>query len=81
MYWSQIKDVLTLENVVTGAAKPFFFGYAISVISCYMGISAQGGAKGLRLATTQAVVFSIVSIIIMDFIIGRILLLLFRGAL
>jgi phospholipid/cholesterol/gamma-HCH transport system permease protein len=80
LYWSQIKDILTFENIVTGAAKPFAFGYIIAVISCYSGLSAKGGAKGLRKATTEAVVFSIVSIIMTDFILGRVLLFIFRSA-
>jgi len=80
LYWSQIKEMITLENFVTGAVKPFAFGYIIAVISCYMGLSAHGGAKGLRLATTHAVVFSIVAIIVIDFILGRVLLLIFRSA-
>lgn len=80
LYWSQIKEIITVENCVTGAVKPFVFGYIIAAISCYMGLSAHGGAKGLRTATTQAVVFSIVAIIAMDFILGRVLLLIFRSA-
>jgi phospholipid/cholesterol/gamma-HCH transport system permease protein len=79
-YWSQIKEIMTLENLVTGTAKPFAFGYIIAVISCYLGLSAKGGAKGLRNATTEAVVWSIIAVIIMDFILGRIMLLIFRSA-
>jgi phospholipid/cholesterol/gamma-HCH transport system permease protein len=73
-YWSSIKDVLIFENVFSGAAKPFIFGYLIACISCYMGLSTRGGAVGLRRATTQAVVISIIVIIISDFILTRILL-------
>lgn len=80
LYLSQIKEIITVENFITGTVKPFVFGYVIAVISCYMGLSAHGGAKGLRTATTNAVVFSIVTTIAMDFILGRVLLLIFRRA-
>lgn len=80
LYWNQIKEVITFENFVTGIAKPLFFGYIIAVISCYMGLSAKGGAKGLRKATTDSVVFSILSVIITEFILGRILLFVFGSA-
>jgi phospholipid/cholesterol/gamma-HCH transport system permease protein len=73
-YWTSIKDVLIFENVFSGAAKPFIFGYLIACISCYMGLSTRGGAVGLRRSTTQAVVISIIVIIISDFILTRVLL-------
>jgi len=74
VYWSSIRDVLNFENVFSGSVKPFIFGYLISSISCYMGLSAKGGAIGLRRATTRAVVLSIIMIIVADFILTRILL-------
>ena len=74
VYWSSIRDVLDFENVFSGSVKPFIFGYLISSISCYMGLSAKGGAIGLRGATTRAVVLSIIMIIVADFILTRILL-------
>ena len=76
VYWSSIRDVLSFENVFSGAVKPFIFGYLIACISCYMGLSTKGGAIGLRRTTTKAVVTSIVMIIIADFILTRILLYL-----
>jgi len=73
-YWSSVRDVLTFENVFSGTAKPFIFGYLIACIGCYMGLSTKGGSKGLRRSTTRAVVISIVMIIVSDFILTRILL-------
>jgi phospholipid/cholesterol/gamma-HCH transport system permease protein len=74
VYWSSIREVFTYENVFVGAIKPFIFGYLIACISCYMGLSARGGAIGLRRTTTRAVVTSFITIIIADFILTRILL-------
>lgn len=73
-YWSSIRNILTLENVLAGAIKPFIFGYIIACICCYSGLSTKGGAVGLRQSTTRAVVLSIVMIIISDFLLTRILL-------
>ena len=73
-YWSSVRDVLTFENVFSGTAKPFIFGYLIACIGCYMGLSTKGGSKGLRQSTTRAVVISIVMIIVSDFVLTRILL-------
>jgi len=80
-YWRQIKVVLNLETILAGTLKPFVFGYLITCISCYAGLSTKGGARGLRKSTTFAVVFSTLAVIITDFIATRILLYLFGGAL
>jgi phospholipid/cholesterol/gamma-HCH transport system permease protein len=73
-YWRSIRDVLIFENIVAGSVKPFIFGFLIASISCYSGLATMGGAAGLRRATTNAVVLSIISIIISDFALTRILL-------
>ncbi len=73
-YWSSIRNILTIENVLAGAIKPFVFGYLIACICCYTGLSTKGGAVGLRHSTTKAVVMSIVTIIISDFLLTRMLL-------
>ncbi|TNF52906.1 ABC transporter permease, partial [bacterium] len=72
-YWSQIREIMDFKNIFSGIAKPFIFGYLISTISCFMGLSTSGGAKGLRKATTTAVVISTIMIIISDFILTRLL--------
>lgn len=76
-YWSQIKEIMDVDNIVSGVTKPFIFGYMISSISCYMGLSAKGGARGLREATTKAVVVSMIMIIVVDFLLTRVLLYVF----
>jgi phospholipid/cholesterol/gamma-HCH transport system permease protein len=40
-----------------------------------MGLSTRGGARGLRKATTSAVVFSTILIIVSDFLLTRVLLI------
>ena len=74
VYWSSIRDVFRVENVIAGGVKPFIFGYLIACISCYMGLSTRGGAIGLRRTTTRAVVTSFIMIIVSDFMLTRILL-------
>jgi phospholipid/cholesterol/gamma-HCH transport system permease protein len=74
VYWSSIRDVFRVENVIAGGVKPFIFGYLIACISCYMGLSTRGGAIGLRRTTTRAVVTSFIMIIVADFMLTRILL-------
>jgi phospholipid/cholesterol/gamma-HCH transport system permease protein len=48
--------------------KSLSFGFVISLISCSCGMEARDGAKGVGLATTKAVVWSFVAIVIVDLI-------------
>ena len=75
-YWSQIRGAMSFANMISGIVKPFIFGWIIACISCYMGLATRGGSKGLRQATTTAVVLSTIMIIISDFVLTQILLVL-----
>jgi len=44
-------------------------GFLIALISCKQGFFASGGAKGVGIATTRAVVQSAVAILIANYII------------
>jgi len=65
---------IKISECFSGSIKPFLFGYLISCISCFYGLTTRGGAKGLRTSTTKAVVTSIVIVIVTDLMLTRILL-------
>jgi len=65
-YLSRAIDILVLKDIVTGLSKAFFFGMIISSVGCYYGFEAKGGAEGVGMATTKAVVTSIITIIAFD---------------
>ena len=65
-YVNRTIEVLILKDVYTGLIKAFIFGIVISVVSCYYGFKARGGAEGVGHATTMAVVVSFISIIVFD---------------
>ena len=52
------------------AMKSVAFGCVIAVISCTYGLTTSGGAKGVGETTTNAVVVSLVSIFIIDFVLS-----------
>jgi phospholipid/cholesterol/gamma-HCH transport system permease protein len=72
-YWSQIGNELIYPNILSGLVKPFIFGYLIACISCSVGLSTSGGARGLRRSTTTAVVLSTIMIIVVDFLLTQVL--------
>ncbi len=59
-----------------GLIKPVLFGFIISTVGCYYGLSAKGGTQGVGRATTQAVVASSVLILAVDLIVTRLLMVL-----
>ena len=73
-YWSTAWQSLGKGDIVMGLLKPFVFGFIISTIGCYYGISARGGTQGVGRATTQAMVSASVVMVISDLIITQLLL-------
>jgi phospholipid/cholesterol/gamma-HCH transport system permease protein len=65
-YWNSAYQVLTYNDVVTGLVKPMVFGFIISTVGCYYGMSTKGGTQGVGRSTTQAVVASSVLILAVD---------------
>lgn len=49
-----------------GFSKAVVFGFLIPVISVHMGLRTKGGAAGVGLQTTRAVMFMILTILILD---------------
>jgi phospholipid/cholesterol/gamma-HCH transport system permease protein len=59
---------LYMKDLGVCLMKAAVFGATISLISCTCGYYATGGAKGVGLATTKAVVWSFIAIVIWDMI-------------
>ncbi|PIQ85123.1 MAG: ABC transporter permease [Candidatus Omnitrophica bacterium CG11_big_fil_rev_8_21_14_0_20_45_26] len=59
-------DILVMKDLVTGLMKAFAFGIVIAMVGCFYGFNAEGGAEGVGLATTRAVVVSMIMIIVLD---------------
>lgn len=57
---------LFMKDIQVCFAKAIAFGATIAIFSCTCGYKAKGGAKGVGIATTKAVVWSFVAITIID---------------
>lgn len=64
-----IRTYLEPEDVTIGVIKSIVFGLTITLVACYKGFNASGGAKGVGAATTQAVVFNFIAIFLIDYIV------------
>jgi phospholipid/cholesterol/gamma-HCH transport system permease protein len=54
-------------DVIIGLVKAFVYGGIIALISCYKGLTCGLGAEGVGRATTEAVVYSSIAILITNF--------------
>lgn len=76
-YWRSVAAALVFNDLVMGLTKPIVFGFILSSVGCYMGLSTTGGSLGVGTATTRSVVVASVLILSSDFFITKLLLLLF----
>lgn len=55
------------DDVFLGLVKALVFGFIIGIMGCYHGMKTSSGAEGVGKATTTAVVYSSVLILIADY--------------
>ena len=61
------------DEVVVGLIKAVIFGGIVALIGCYKGLSCGEGAEGVGRATTEAVVYSSITILISNFFLTLVL--------
>jgi phospholipid/cholesterol/gamma-HCH transport system permease protein len=70
---SGLKLYFKSQDVFSGLIKAFCFGGIIAMMGCYYGLRSEGGAEGVGLATTRAVVASCLMILIVDYLLASFL--------
>jgi phospholipid/cholesterol/gamma-HCH transport system permease protein len=65
--WTNMILYSHAQDVITGLCKALIFGGITATISCYKGMNCGEGAEGVGRATTEAVVYSSISILISNF--------------
>ncbi len=73
-FWARIESMVELSDVLGGLVKAAVFGGIISLAACHKGFHAEGGARGVGVATTEAVVLSSVTILVADYFLTVILI-------
>ena len=73
LYWNDVLTTLTLGDLASGVGKSFFFGYFITIVGCYNGLTTEGGADGVGRATTNTVVLSAILVLVSDFFLTKLL--------
>lgn len=66
LFWSQVFDNLSFQDVLPAYAKTFFFGFAVALIGCFKGYYSDKGTEGVGRSANSAVVLSSIMIFIID---------------
>nr|YP_063708.1 conserved hypothetical plastid protein [Gracilaria tenuistipitata var. liui]AAT79783.1 conserved hypothetical plastid protein [Gracilaria tenuistipitata var. liui] len=64
---------LIVQDIFKSLLKTIVFGFLIASISCFWGLKATGGAKGVGKSTTLSVVTSLLAVFIFDFLLSYIM--------
>jgi phospholipid/cholesterol/gamma-HCH transport system permease protein len=78
-FWTRAIHALDFGDLVQGMVKPLAFGFIISTVGCFQGLRVKGGTQGVGRATTQAVVYSSVMVLVADTFLAKLLLYLFHN--
>jgi phospholipid/cholesterol/gamma-HCH transport system permease protein len=76
VFVENVRWLVDTDDLLQGLVKSTIFGCALTLISCAQGFNASGGAKGVGIGTTRAVVGSFVTILILDYFLTDVILVL-----
>lgn len=68
-----LKQFFYMKDLMSGLIKAMFFGASIGWMGCYHGFRTEGGAQGVGVATTRAVVSSCVLVLLIDYVLANVL--------
>jgi phospholipid/cholesterol/gamma-HCH transport system permease protein len=68
LFFLQIIEKLSFQDVFPSIIKTFFFGFAIGLIACYKGLNASKGTEGVGAAANTAVVHGSIAVFVLDMI-------------
>jgi phospholipid/cholesterol/gamma-HCH transport system permease protein len=71
-WWNMLK-YSNNADVMIGLIKSFVYGGIIALVGCYKGLTCPVGAEGVGRATTEAVVYSSITILITNFFLTLVL--------
>lgn len=67
-FLNRLQYLVEVKDITSGLGKSAVIGFVVTMIACYRGYRAEGGARGVGMATTQAVVGGLVAIFAIDYI-------------
>jgi len=74
VYYDNMIRALDYAEIFKGLLKATVFGGIVAQVGCYVGFKTSGGARGIGVSTTRAVVLSFLLIFIADYFLTRLML-------
>ena len=71
--WANMLKYTHESDLIIGLIKAFIYGGVITLIGCYKGMTCRLGAEGVGQATTEAVVYASITILIANFFLTLVL--------
>lgn len=68
LFWTQVFDALSINDIIPALIKTFFFGGAIGLIGCFYGYHSQRGTEGVGRSANVSVVVASILIFFIDLI-------------
>ncbi len=68
LFWSQVFNSITFDDVFPSFIKSYFFGFAVGLIGCYKGYNSNNGTEGVGSSANSAVVLSSILIFFIDLV-------------
>jgi len=79
-YFNRAFSLIDMTDYVPATVKTMVFGFIIATMSSYLGFTTESGTEGVGRASTRAVVFSSMLIIVSNVILVRLIFFLLPGA-
>ena len=73
IFWDQFSRVVDAIDMVHCVVKGATFGFLLTLIGCFCGYRASGGARAVGLATRNTVVASCLAILLSDYVLTSLL--------
>jgi phospholipid/cholesterol/gamma-HCH transport system permease protein len=67
-FLNRLSVLVEIKDVTDGLGKAAVIGFVVILIAAYRGYTAKGGARGVGIATTQAVVGGLIAIFAIDYV-------------
>lgn len=77
LYFTRAFSMIDITDYVPATLKTMVFGFIIATMSSYLGFNTTSGTEGVGRASTQAVVFSSILIIVSNVVLVRLIFFIF----
>jgi len=66
-FWYALRNGVSINDLLNGLIKSVFFAMIIVIVGALSGLKTKNGAEGVGQSTTQSVVISSISILVVDY--------------